>query len=446
MNTVAELRTEVGTRAACEALLLSRSAFYRRREPALEAQPLAARPAPPRVLSPQEREEILSVLNQERFCDLSPAEVYATLLDEGIYIASIRTMYRLLGERAQVHERRNQLRHPAHPKPQLVARGPNQVWTWDITKLLGPASWTYYYLYVVIDIYSRYVVGWLVASCESSPLAARLLEESYLKHDVRPEQLTVHADRGSSMSSKTVAQMLAGLGVVKSHSRPRVSNDNPYSESQFKTLKYSPLFPERFDSLQQADRFCVQFFAWYNEEHHHSGLELLTPAQVHAGVATEVLEARYQVLQRAYKANPERFVQGSPRPRALPTEVWINRPERPLLLGNAEQVPAANQFSAHPPLTGPGEGERKTIEVTPSLSGTQTQRSEPAVKGRTRREAGDVTSRNEQNQRLGAAPAAGGRFIEGPLVELTQTAPLRSTPVQLPPYGGAIIETALAAH
>jgi putative transposase len=235
-------------------------------------------------------------------------------------------MYRILKERRQVRERRNQLRHPTYTKPELLATGPNQLWSWDLTKLRGPAKWTYYYLYTILDVFSRYVVGWLIAERESARLAEQLIGETCAKQGIEPDQLTVHADRGSSMISKTVALLLADLGVRKSHSRPHVSNDNPYSESQFKTMKYRPDYPDRFGSIQDARAWARPFFHWYNHEHHHSGLGLLTPATVHYGQAQVVIDRRQQVLQAAYVAHPERFVRGQPKPPALPTKVWINKP------------------------------------------------------------------------------------------------------------------------
>jgi len=269
-------------------------------------------------------------MHSDRFADQAPASIYATLLDEGRYLCSTRTMYRLLAGQHEVRERRNQLRHPSYSKPELLATGPNQVWSWDITKLLGPAKWTYYYLYVILDIYSRYAVGWMVAPRESSTLAARLIRSTLNKHGVEPGQLALHADRGSSMTSKPVAFLLADLGVTKTHSRPHTSNDNPYSESQFKTLKYRPEFPSRFGSIEDARAFCQGFFRWYNNEHHHSGIGLLTPETVHYGQVAAVTRARQTALEVAYAAHPEPFVRKPPQPPAVPDAVWINPPgERP---------------------------------------------------------------------------------------------------------------------
>jgi putative transposase len=269
---------------------------------------------------------LLDHLHSERFRDQAPPQVFATLLDEGIYLCSVRTMYRVLEQASEVRERRDQLRHPVYQKPQLLATGPNQVWSWDITKLLGPAKWTYFYLYVILDIFSRYVVGWMVAERESAELAKRLIGETCRKQDITDGQLTLHADRGTSMTSKPVALLLADLGVTKTHSRPHVSDDNPFSESQFKTLKYRPEFPERFGSIQDARTFCQTFFGWYNARHHHSGIGLLTPEVLHYGRADQVVRQRQRILAQAYQRNPERFVRAQPKPPDLPTAVWINPP------------------------------------------------------------------------------------------------------------------------
>jgi putative transposase len=273
-----------------------------------------------------EREGVLEVLHAEEYVDLAPTAVFARLLDAGRYLCSERTMYRILAESGEVRERRNQLRHPWYEKPELLATGPNELWSWDITKLKGPVKWTYFYLYVILDVFSRYVVGWMVAHRESAALAEKLIEATCRRQRIGRGQLTVHADRGSSMRSKTVALLLSDLGVAKSHSRPHVSNDNPYSESQFKTLKYRPEFPERFGSLEDARAFCGEFFRWYNGEHYHSGLGLMTPEDVHYGQAEGKRERRAEVLARAYAAHPERFVRGLPLPAQLPREVWINKP------------------------------------------------------------------------------------------------------------------------
>jgi putative transposase len=281
----------------------------------------------PRALSPTERAAVLDVLHAPRFQDAAPAAVYATLLDERVYLASERTMYRLLAAEGETRPRRDQLVHPTYQKPELLATAPNQVWSWDITKLLGPAKWTYFYLYVILDVYSRYVVGWMVAHREQADLAERLIAETIAKQDVSAGQLTLHADRGSSMTSKPVAFLLADLGVTKSHSRPHVSNDNPYSEAQFKTLKYRPGFPDRFASIDEARAFCQDFFRWYNAEHRHAGIGLMAPEVVHYGQAQDAYDARAQVLATAYLAHPERFVRQAPRPPQLPTAAWINPPQ-----------------------------------------------------------------------------------------------------------------------
>ena len=328
MNAALALSAPGGTSATCRGLGVSRATLYRRRRPpAVPAAPAAPRPRPARALSPDEERAVLAALHSERFVDRAPASVVATLLDEGAFLCSVRTMYRVLARHGEVRERRDQLRRPAYAAPELLATAPNQVWTWDITKLRGPVKWTYFQLYVVMDIYSRYVVGWMVAPRESAALAKKLIAASCAKQAIAPGDLTIHADRGSSMTSKPVALLLADLGVVKSHSRPHVSDDNPFSESQFKTLKYRPEFPDRFGSLADARAFCVAFFAWYASEHRHSGIGLLTPEDVHYGRAPERLAARAAVLAAAYAANPERFVHGAPRPAALPVAVWINPPK-----------------------------------------------------------------------------------------------------------------------
>jgi putative transposase len=324
MDASEQLAAEVGTAAACRAMGVARASVYRRRRPA--PPPTGDRRRQARALGESQRREVLDLLHSPRFVDKPPAAVYATLLDEGVYHCSIRTMYRILHDAHEVRERRNQLRHPHYRKPQLLATAPNQVWSWDITKLLGPAKWTYYYLYVILDIYSRYAVGWMLASCENANLAMRLIRETIDKQRVDADQLTIHSDRGPSMKSHTVAQLLATLGVTKSHSRPHVSNDNPFSESQFKTLKYRPEFPERFGSQEDARSFCQTFFHWYHYEHYHWGLGLLTPAMVHYGHAPKILAGRQEVLLAAYAAHPERFVRKPPSPLPLPEAVWINPP------------------------------------------------------------------------------------------------------------------------
>jgi putative transposase len=310
--------------AACDALGASRATYYRRDRPTI-ARP---RPRPARALDEAERQAVLDLLHSARFIDQAPAEVQATLLDEGCYHCSPRTMYRVLATHHEVRERRNQLRHPAYAKPELLATAPNEVWSWDITKLLGPAKWTHYYLYVILDIFSRYVVGWLLAPRESATLAQRLLAETCARQEIARGQLTIHADRGSAMKSQPVAQLLAILGVTKTHSRPYVSNDNPFSESQFRTLKYRPEFPDRFGSPEDARTFCRAFFHWYNSAHRHSGIGYLTPQMVHDGSAQCVLQQRKTVLTAAFQKHPERFVNHPPRPANLPTAVWINPPPK----------------------------------------------------------------------------------------------------------------------
>jgi putative transposase len=324
---VGVLAPEVGMARACRVLGVARATAYRHRLPKV-ASPARPRRPPPLALSDEERGAVLGELHSERFADASPAAVYATLLDEGTYLASERTMYRLLAAAAEVRERRNQLRHPAYARPELLATRPRELWSWDITKLKGPATWTWFYLYVILDVFSRYVPGWLVATRESAVLAERLIAATVEKEGIVPGQLTIHADRGTSMRSKPVALLLADLGVERTHSRPHVSNDNPFSEAQFRTLKYRPAFPVRFGSLEDARAFCAEFFPWYNTEHRHSGIGLLTPAVVHAGLADQVTAARAVTLSRAYEAHPERFVRQPPRPPAVPTAVWINPPAR----------------------------------------------------------------------------------------------------------------------
>jgi putative transposase len=325
MKAVEKLSPSVGTSCACKALAVPRASYYRSKAPARSGEQSTRRP-PVRALSPEQRQGVLNELHSERFVDKSPTETYASLLDDGIYLCSVRTMYRILSDAKEVRERRNQVRHPNYRKPELLATGPNQVWSWDITKLLGPAKWTYFYLYVILDIFSRYVVGWMIASRESADLATRLIRETVEKQAVSEDQLIIHSDRGPSMKSHSVAQLLGALGITKSHSRPHVSNDNPFSESQFKTLKYRPDFPCRFGSQQDAHAFCREFFSWYNDEHYHSGIGLLTPASVHYVQANDILAKRQEVLDAAYARHPERFVNKAPSPLDGPTAVWINPP------------------------------------------------------------------------------------------------------------------------
>lgn len=326
MTAAIDLAKQVGARPACEGLGIPRASFYRHIAPLHGPRP--KRPKPSRSLSAGEREAVLAHLHSERFQDQAPVEVAAALLDEGRYHCSARTMYRLLAEAGQSRERRDQLLHPPYQKHELLATAPNQLWSWDITKLLGPAKWTYFYLYVVLDVFSRYVVGWTLAHRESAALAEKLFEDTCRKQRIESGQLTIHADRGSSMTSKPVAFLLSDLGVTKTHSRPHVSNDNPYSESQFRTMKYRPAFPARFGSIADARSFAVDFFEWYNENHHHSGISLLTPSALHHGRAPAVLAQRQSVLDAAYLTHPERFVNHPPKSHPAPTEVWINKPPK----------------------------------------------------------------------------------------------------------------------
>lgn len=324
MNAIIELSEQTSIKAACDAFAFSRATFYRRQ---MSKASDTDRPAPPLALSAAEEQIVLDVLHEPRFRDFTPYYVYATLLDEGIYHCSIRTMYRLLAKQGEVKERRRQVSRSQYTKPELLATGSNQVWSWDITKLKGPAKWNYYHLYVIIDIFSRYVVGWMIAHREAATLAKRLIKDTCKKQCIRPKQLTIHADRGSSMKSKAVALLLADLGVTKTHSRPQVSNDNPYSESQFKTLKYCPDFPERFGSIEDARSFCRNFFHWYNSEHKHSGLGLMTPESVHYGDDKEILQHRATVLKEAFKEHPKRFKGKMPQPLPVPEAAWINPPK-----------------------------------------------------------------------------------------------------------------------
>jgi putative transposase len=316
----------VGVKRACQELSIPRASYYRQQQRGLCPSAMDRRRSSARCLQENEKTAVLACLHEERFQDCSPAQVYASLLDEGQYHCSLRTMYRLLAAEGESRERRAQLSRPFYAKPELLATGPNQLWSWDITKLRGPVKWTFYSLYVILDVFSRYVTGWMIAYRESADLAKQLIEESCERQKIMPGQLTVHADRGSSMTSKPVALLLADLGIVKTHSRPHVSDDNPYSEAHFKTLKYRPGFPDRFGSLEEARRFCQEFFFWYNHEHHHSGLQLMTPAIVHYGHAEELLSHRQSVLDAAYQAHPERFVKRPPQHPSLPEAVWINPP------------------------------------------------------------------------------------------------------------------------
>jgi putative transposase len=315
------------TAAVCAAVGVSRATVHRTRA-VLTAPPVIShpRPRPARALTDLQQKIVLDVLHAPRFADQAPAEIYATLLDEGVYHCSIRTMYRILAHHGEIRERRRQLRHPVYQKPELLAERPNEVWSWDITKLMGPAKWSYFYLYVILDIFSRRVVGWCVADAESATLFQPLLDDAIRKHNVPPGQLTLHADRGGPMKAKATAFLLADLGVTRSHNRPHTSNDNPFSESHFKTLKYQPRFPERFGCIEDARSFCRRFVDWYNQDHHHAGIGLMTPDQVHYGQIDAVHAARQVTLDQAFRENPERFVNKAPTPPDKPTAAWINPP------------------------------------------------------------------------------------------------------------------------
>jgi putative transposase len=323
MSAVAQSAPAVGVESACAALSVSRASFYRWRAPRLK------KPLPrlaPCALTAEERAHVLEVLNSPRFADKAPFEVYATLLDEGVYLCSIRTMYRLLDQHDLVRERRAITRHIKFEKPELLATGPNQVWSWDITKLKGPMKWSYFYLYVILDIFSRRVVGWYIAARENAVLFQELFQDALAKHDVSSEQLTLHADRGGPMIAKSTAQLMIDLGVTKTHSRPYNSNDNPFSESAFKTIKYRPDFPERFYNIESARAFFRSYFVWYNDEHHHSSLGLMTPNQIHYGQAKIICATRQKVLDKAYQLYPNRFVRKKPTAPQAPDAVWINKP------------------------------------------------------------------------------------------------------------------------
>ena len=376
MQSVAELAPRLGVAPTCAALGLARASYYRGRGPRPERKP---RPAPVRALLPEERQAVRDVLHEPRFLDLSPSEIYATLLDEGRYLCSERTLYRILSAAQEVRERRDQCRHPRYAAPELLATAPNQLWSWDITRLPGPTKWTYFYLYVLLDVFSRYVVGWMVAHRESAALAERLIATACERQGITPGQLTLHADRGASMTSKPVALLLADLGVTKTHSRPHVSNDNPFSESQFKTLKYRPEFPERFGGIEDTRGFCGDFFPWYNTAHHHSGLGLLTPHDVHHGLAAARREQRAAVLAAAYVQNPERFPNGKPQPATLPTAVWINPPKRAQGVDAAETTSVTRTQESDPlEIVAP----RASYEADfPDETGTAPRRSQSSTRG-----------------------------------------------------------------
>lgn len=321
---MSELAAQIGVKSACEALGVPRSRIYRQRQPKAEPAP---RPTPAHALSGDECTEVRATLNSERFMDGTPRQVYAALLDEGIYLCHWRTMYRILAAHDEVRERRLIRRHPVYQKPELLATGSNQVWSWDITYLRGEATWMHYPLYTVLDIFSRFVVGWMIAEVESSELAKQLIAETARKQGIQPDQLTLHADNGSPMKGKPLSQLLVDLGITKSHSRPHTSDDNPFSEAQFKTMKYRPDYPDRFASIDDARAWARSFFAWYNHDHYHSGLNLLTPASVHYGEAMAVQQHRQSVMVAAFQACPERFRGGLPMMKGAPAAVYINPPK-----------------------------------------------------------------------------------------------------------------------
>jgi putative transposase len=329
-----DLEAATSTSHACALLGASRATRYRRRQPPV-TRPPAPRPKPANTLSEAERQHVLAALRSEEYCDLAPAQVWARLLDDGIYLCSISTMYRLLASVGENRERRRQRTHPARAKPELIARRPNEVWSWDLTKLQGPERGVYYELFVIIDIFSRYVMGWMVSAAETGELAEAFIADTIARHGINRHQLTLHADRGTSMTSKPVAQLLVDLGVARSHSRPHVSNDNPYSEANFKTLKYCPAFPGRFGSIEDARAFCGLFFDHYNHVHRHAGIGLHTPASVHHGTAGEIRAQRGATLDAAYAANPARFRYRPPSPPQLPSVAWINEPSPEALIKSA---------------------------------------------------------------------------------------------------------------
>lgn len=325
MQTVDQVGETLSVKAACQALGVSRATYYRwKKRPAQPPPP--PRPSP-RRLSEDEEQEVVEVLNRDRFAHRAVPEVHATLLDEGVYLCSVRTMYRVLKRRAVARNPRAPCAHPPYTKPELLAKRPNELWSWDITRLKGPMAWIFYHLYVVLDVFSRYVVGWLVSETESGEEARALLAHCGAQQGIGRGEVTLHSDRGKAMRSQRFIDLLAELGVARSYSRPHVSNDNPYSEAQFKTLKYHGTFPDRFGSLEDARQYLRAFFHWYNEEHRHAGVAMMTPADVHAGRAADRWQQRKQTLQVAYERHPERFVRGEPSPRQVPAEVWINKPK-----------------------------------------------------------------------------------------------------------------------
>jgi len=357
-------RGHVGASAACRSLGIAHSTYYRHKRPVRVRKITAPQKCrvPGRGLTQSEQERVVSDLNSDRFKDMAPPQVYSTLLDEGVFHCSISTMYRLLRKRGEINERRKQRTHVPAQRPELLATGPNQVWSWDITKLKGPRRWMYFHLFVVIDVFSRFVVGWCISKKSNALIAEAMLQDAIVREKVKPGELTIHADNGGEMTSITVAELLTDLGVVKSHSRPHTSNDNPYSESHFKTMKYRPEIPARFESEEQARLIFRKLFHWYNQVHRHSGLALLTPATVHAGKAQEVTRARAGVLSAAYSAHPERFVNKPPVPAAPPTEVWINPPTI---------CPEASRDDSKQAVTGQQELPASLISANEQRSGRQ---------------------------------------------------------------------------
>jgi putative transposase len=327
MDAFNQLQPTAGIAAACVTLGINRASIYRQRSQPRHTMPFKPRPPSALALCETERQQIIEILDSERFVDVAPATIYATLLDEGRYHGSVSTMYRVLKSANQTGERRRQRKHPSYAKPELLAIAPNEVWSWDITKIKGPIKWSYFHLYVILDIFSRYVVGWMIASRETAELAKQLIADTVEKQSIDPGTLTLHADRGTSMRSKPVAALLVDLDVTKTHSRPHTSDDNPFSESQFKTLKYRPDFPERFGSIQDARAHCQRFFEWYNTAHRHSGIGYMTPHAVHHDEATAIQLQRTETLNAAFNAHPQRFRGFAPKPPALPVAAWINPPK-----------------------------------------------------------------------------------------------------------------------
>lgn len=411
METIRNLAPELGVAPTCAALGLPRATYYRAQQP---KKPRATKQPPARKLSADERGHVLARLHEPRFVDQAPTEVWAQLLDEGEWSCSVRTMYRILAENAEVRERRNQLRHPQYAAPELLATRPNELWSWDITKLLGPTKWTYFYLYVILDVFSRYVVGWMIADCESAELAKKLIAETCARQGIEPDQLGLHADRGSSMKSKAVALLLSDLGVTKTHSRPHVSNDNPFSEAQFKTLKYRPEFPERFGCGQDARGHCIHFFDWYNHHHHHVGLGLLTPHDVHYGLAAARVAERAAVLDAAYRAHPERFPHGRPTPPRLPSAVWINKP--------SSQPGHQSSTTPRAPAVGAGDESSMHGDAAPARGG-----GEPRGSG-------------------GGAPGAAVQLASAALHDATATAAATTHGAAALGAAGAVARGAAAVH